>query len=100
MAGTVARVATVAVANPESAKPEPLPDPSAESRRQRVLALLASDPGRRYAVVSESAADGMRVAVGIRGRATCELWIPHERYDGLRLLAMVEALATGPGVRP
>ena len=72
--------------------PDILPDPAAEARRQRVLAMLAERPGVRYAVVTDSEAepDAVLLALAIRGRATCELRIPRDRYDGTLLLDLIE----------
>ena len=71
---------------------EPLTDPAVEARRQRVLAMLAERPGVRYAVVTDSEAepDAVLLALAIRGRATCELRIPRDRYDGTLLLDLIE----------
>jgi len=52
---TVARIATVAVANPPEAKAA-TPDPATETRRQRVLTMLADNPALRVAVVCDGAA--------------------------------------------
>lgn len=69
-----------------------LPYPATEARRQRVLAMLRESPAARYAVVTdtESDPDAVIVALAIRGRATCELLIPRNRYDGTLLLDLIE----------
>lgn len=69
-----------------------LPDAAAEARRQRVLAMLRESPTVRYAVVTdtESDPDAVILALGIRGRATCELLIPRDRYDGALLLDLID----------
>ena len=69
-----------------------LPDPAAEARRQRVQAVLRDSPTVRYAVVTDTDADpdAVIVALAIRGRATCELLIPRDRYDGVLLLDLIE----------
>ncbi len=71
---------------------EALPDAAAEGRRQRVLAMLRESPTVRYAVVTDtdSDPDAVIVALAIRGRATCELLIPRDRYDGVLLLDLIE----------
>lgn len=91
-AGTVARVATVAVANPPSHETDPLPDSAAEARRQRALAMLAENPTARYAVLTHDTGDPEAVilVLAIRGRATCELRIPRDRYDPFLLLDLIE----------
>jgi hypothetical protein len=70
----------------------PLCDPAIEARRQRVLAMLAARPAIRYAVLTDLDADP-EVAIltlAIRGKATCELHIPREKYDGVLLLDLIE----------
>ena len=71
---------------------EPLPESEAEARRQRVLELLAENPSARYALVTDTEANpkGVILALAIRGRATCELRIPRDRYDGALLLDLIE----------
>lgn len=71
---------------------EALPDAAAEARRQRVLAMLRDSPTVRYAVVTDtdSDPDAVIVTLAIRGRATCELLIPRDRYDGALLLDLIE----------
>lgn len=67
-------------------------NPAAEARRQRVLAMLAAQPEARYAVLTDSESDPVAVIVvlAIRGRATCELLMPRDKYDGLLLLDLIE----------
>src|SRR4051794_31268511 len=69
-----------------------LPDPAAEARRQRVLELLAANRGARYALVTDLETDPKAVllALAIRGKASCELRIPREKYDSFLLLALIE----------
>jgi hypothetical protein len=77
----------------EAAKDDPpLLDPAIEARRQRVLAMLEASPGSRYAVLTDlDAAPGVVVVVlAIRGRASCELHIPRDKYDGVLLLDLIE----------
>ena len=69
---------------------EPLPDPAMEARRQRVLAMLAANPSARYALVTDAEADPVILALAIRGRATCELYIPRDKYDPFLLLELIE----------
>jgi hypothetical protein len=70
----------------------PQRDPAIEARRQRVLAMLEARPGTRYAVLTDlDAAPGVVVlALAIRGRASCELHIPRDKYDGVLLLDLIE----------
>jgi hypothetical protein len=71
---------------------DPLPDPQADARRQRALEMLADRPAAGYALVTdlESDPEAVIVALAIRGRATCELRIPRDKYDGLLLLDLIE----------
>ena len=80
------------VAALQEAANDPLPDPAAEARRQRVLAMLAERPGIRYAVLTDTQADpeAVLLTLAIRGRATCELHIPRDRYDPFLLLDLIE----------
>jgi len=54
--------------------------------------MLRESPAMRYAVVTdtESDPDAVIVALAIRSRATCELLIPRNRYDGTLLLDLIE----------
>jgi hypothetical protein len=71
---------------------ETLPEPAAEARRQRVLAMLRDSPGITYAAVTDTESDpgAVIVALAIRGRASCEVLIPRDRYDGTLLLDLIE----------
>jgi hypothetical protein len=91
LTGNVARVATVAVAIPPEAEAEALPDPRAEARRQRVLAMLSGCQAVRYAVLTDSKAepDAVILALAIRGVGTCELRVPRKKYDGFLLLDLI-----------
>ena len=88
-AATVARIATVAVANPPEAKDD-TPDPATEARRQRVLTMLADNPALRLAVVCDGAGDPVPVAVAIRDKGSVEILIPAARFDPFALLELVE----------
>lgn len=77
--------------------PEPLPDPAAEARRQRVLAMLDERPGIHYAVdVDIPDTDPVILALAIRGAmqdgsiVTCELRVPRAKYDPFLLLDLIE----------
>lgn len=82
----------------DKASGERLPDPAAEGRRRRVLAMLADNPNiLRAVVVGNPDADPVLVTVGIRDVGTCELAIPAARFDAFKLLDLVERHgATGP----
>lgn len=91
-AGSLARLAPLAFASPTSPEHVPIPDPAAESRRLRVLALLAEQPEVRYALTVDELADPQAVTLtlAIRGVGTCELRIPREKYDPFLLLELIE----------
>ena len=74
------------------ARSDTLPDPRAEARRQRVLAMLAENPTKRYAMLTQDDDDpeGVCLTLAIRGRATCELRIPRDRYDPFLLRHLIE----------
>jgi hypothetical protein len=67
-------------------------DPAAEARRQRVLAMLADHPTARYAALTDMQADPEVVilTLAVRGRATCDLRIPREKWDGVLFLELLE----------
>lgn len=90
---TVTCVTAVTAENEDTAgnaTNEPRADPAMEARRQRVLAMLDDNPALRLAVVCDGQGDPVPVAVGIRGKATCELLVPRDRYDGVLLLDLIE----------
>lgn len=66
--------------------------PDVDARRQKVIAMLAAHPEASYAVLTDSESDpgAVIVVVAIRERATCELHIPRDKYDGLLLLDLIE----------
>jgi len=69
-----------------------LPGPATEARRQKVLAMLAERPELRWAVITDTQADldAVILTLAIRGRATCELAIPKEKYAPFLLLDLIE----------
>ena len=71
---------------------EELLDPAAEARRRKVLAMLRESSTIKYAAVTDDQADPDEVIVtlAIRGRATCELHIPREKWDGVLFLELLE----------
>ena len=69
---------------------EALPAPATETRRQRVLRMLADNPALRLAVVCDGAGDPVPVAVAIRGKGSVEVLIPTARFDPFALLELVE----------
>lgn len=88
---SVATVASVNVATETDGKPKTLLDKQREARRQKIIAMLGAAPGTRYAVhVADASTDPVIVAVGIREIATFEMEIPHQYYDGMALLELIE----------
>ena len=87
---TVAKIATVAVANSQDLGPEELLDTDMEARRQRVLTMLLDNPALRLAVVCDGVGDPVPVAVAIRDKGTAEILIPAARFDPFALLELVE----------
>jgi len=60
-------------------------------RHQKVIDMLESAPGIRYAMYAgDASTDPVIVTVCIRGGATFELEIPYEKYDGMALLEFIE----------
>ena len=80
-----------------TAADEVLSDPAADARRQRLITMLAGDPGIRYAVATESAADpdAVILALCIRGLATGELLVPKSSYDPFKLMQLMDEHAGG-----
>jgi tubulysin polyketide synthase-like protein len=74
------------------------PDPRAEFRRQRIVAIFESNPRITRAVVTDTQSEpgAVVVTIGLRGGAIGEIVIPAGRYDGLALLALLERYATDP----
>ena len=63
-----------------------------EVRHQKVIDMLESAPGIRYAMYAgDASTDPVIVTVCIRGGATFELEIPYEKYDGMTLLEFIES---------
>jgi hypothetical protein len=79
-----------------SAAPPPLSgeadDPTLEARRRRVLALLAGNPTRRYALVTDAESEPgcVILTLAVRDRATCDLRIALDKYDPFLLLELIE----------
>lgn len=89
LARHAARTEPVPVRERETSPAEALPDPAAESRRQRVVAMLAANPMLRLAVVCDGEGDPVPVAVAIRDNGTCEVHIPAARFDPFALWELV-----------
>jgi hypothetical protein len=54
--------------------------------------MLAENPGITHAIISDDETDPKYVIItlAIRGQATCDLRIPKDRYDGLKMLELIE----------
>lgn len=89
---SVAKVASVAVAKQESGNVESLKDAKLEERRNKVLALLAANPGtqRAYSVDAEADPDNVIVSMVIRGVASFEITISKDRYDPFVFMELIE----------
>src|SRR5688500_11530814 len=63
-----------------------------ESRRQKVLEMLASNPETQRAVIAdqESDPDHVIITIGIRSVATFELMIDKTRFDPFTLLDLID----------
>lgn len=90
--GTVAKIATVAVANPQSPKTAPIPDLATQTRRQRVLTMLVERSGIRYAALTDTKAvpGSVLLTLAVRHVGTVELLIPADKWDGVLFLEMLE----------
>lgn len=71
---------------------EPCPTHNSQAKRQEVLSMLAKNPNITYAISSDDETDSNYVIItlAIRGQATCELRIPKARYDGFKMLELIE----------
>jgi hypothetical protein len=72
-----------------------LPNVGMEARRQRVVEILAANPGFKYAIVTDSDADpgAVVVHVGIRDLGSGEIVIAKAAYDGVAFLALLEPVS-------
>lgn len=68
----------------EAGEPDALPDPKMERRRQWLLAELRRHPEVQRVFLVDGDSDPVRVALGIRGKGTCELTIPAGRWDPIK----------------
>lgn len=66
------------------------PDPGTGDRQRRVLDQLEACPHWAYACHAERAEGYWILTVGIRDRGTVELHIPNDRWDGLRVIEMMD----------
>ena len=86
----VARIATIAVANPSPTETGPDLSFEIEPGESWALDVLTAHPEARYGVHVDTTGDQVRVTVVIRGAALCEVWIPASRWDGVRFLELLE----------
>ena len=91
--------ATNDVAAPSSSLGLPPLSPASESRRQKVLALLARD-GDQYAVLVEDPASDPVVMALASPDGTCDVLIPRDRYDPIEVLAIVKEWEREAFIRP
>ena len=72
-----------------------------EARRQKVIAILEGAPGTRYALlVEDTGTDPVVCTIAIRGKAAFEIEIPHQFYDGMALLELIEKHSTEADAEP
>jgi hypothetical protein len=106
-AATVARIATVAVANPKEERTAPPtrvshgdtvfdPVTPADVRMEKVIDKLHGDPDLRYAMEVHDDVDleSIILTLAIRDKAACELRIPKSRHDAFALLELIEKHTT------
>ena len=103
-AATVARIATVAVANPKEEKTAPpaivgagdAARTPADDRMEHEADKLRSNPGLTYAMTAHDGIEPEAVilTLAIRDKAACELRIPKSRYDAFALLELIERHTT------
>ena len=63
-----------------------------ETRRQKALAMLDTDPAIKRAIHADtdSDPDNVILAIAIRHVATCEMLVPKAKYDAWQLFALVD----------
>lgn len=69
-----------------------------ENRRRRALKILADSPGSERGVFVDDFSDKHSVILAVAFRkigATCELAIPRDRYNPMKLLEMIEKHSHG-----
>ena len=92
----IAKIATVAVANPQTHEiVELVSDTEQNTRRQKVLSRMEENPNKQRAVYADTESDHGNVilTIAVRHLATCEMFIPKDRYDPFRLLELIEQYA-------
>ena len=89
---SVAKVASVAVANQETSKVILLGDDKQDVRRNKVLKMLAENPKLQRAFITSADVDSDNVilTMAIRDLYTFELLIPKDKYDAFTMLALIE----------
>ena len=91
--GKIAKIATVAVANPQTHETVELASNTQQkTRRQKVLAMLDENPDTQRAIYTDTDSDPSNVilTIAVRHLATYEMLIPKAKYDPFRLLALIE----------
>lgn len=89
----IAKIATVAIANPQTEETVELAsDTKQNGRRKIVLSILEENPDKQRAVYAdtESDQDNVILTIAVRHLSTCEMLIPKDRYDPFRLLELIE----------
>ncbi|MDV6341222.1 hypothetical protein R2103_05505 [Nitrosomonas sp. Is24] len=69
-------------------KPAIIQELKREQRREKVLRMLAENPGTQRAFVTdtESDPDNVIMTLAIRNQASFEMLIPKDKYDGFAIL--------------
>ena len=73
-------------------EPESLQDKQRETRRQKVIAMLAQNPDTKRAIYTDtdSDPDNIILTIALRNAAMCEMLIPKEKYDPFLFLKLIE----------
>jgi len=76
-------------------KPAIIEELKREQRREKVLRMLAENPGTQRAFVTdtESDPDNVIMTMAIRDAGTCEILIPQGKYDPFAVLEVIEKSA-------
>ncbi|MBL8499650.1 MAG: hypothetical protein JNL77_03540 [Nitrosomonas sp.] len=76
-------------------KPAIIEELKREQRREKVLRMLAENPGTQRAFVTdtESDPDNVIITLAIRDQASFEMLIPRRKYDPFMLLELIERSA-------
>ena len=91
----IAKIATVAVASPQTHESVELAsDTRQKTRRQKVLAMLEENPKVQRTIHTDTKSDPLNIilTIAVRNVATFEMMIPKSKYDPWQLLSLTERL--------